>query len=107
MPLVGKIDLRVCRDVKIGEEVSIFELFGEEELKKEFTVESDVELDKTKLKVTVDNLGSIECVADAFKKKGSKTSLWNIMKYRDMSVKMKVEQEIKKDDVLSIIVETI
>ncbi len=105
--IVGRINLKAGRDVKIGEEVSIYELFGGEELQKEFIVESDIELDKTKLKINVEKVGEIECIADAFKKKGAKASIWNIMKYKDMSMKIKSTREVEKGENLSITIETI
>jgi len=107
MPIVGRIYLKADRDVKVGEEISIYELFGRDELQKEFNVESDIELDKTRLKVTVEKLGAIECIADAIKRKGAKASIWNIMKYKDMSSKIKATQEVKKGENLSVTIETV
>ncbi|MDH5815176.1 MAG: hypothetical protein QE164_00015 [Candidatus Nezhaarchaeota archaeon] len=107
MPVVGKVELKADKDVKKGEEVSLTELFPYSERTKEFTVDVDVERDKTKLKITVAKLGTIETTADTTKKKGEKTSLWAITKYSDMSKKVKASEDIKKGETLSVTIETI
>jgi hypothetical protein len=107
MPLVGKVELKADKDVAAGAETSLSDLFPFSERRKEFTLESDVERDKTKMKITISKLESIEAVADITKKKGEKTSLWMIMKVSDFSKKIKAKEAIKKGDVLSVTVETL
>ncbi|MBS7642468.1 MAG: hypothetical protein QW374_06520 [Candidatus Bathyarchaeia archaeon] len=107
MPIVGKISLKADKDVNAGAEVSLSELFTYDERRKEFTLESDVERDKTKLKVTVSKLGVIETVADTTKKKGDKTNIWLLMKISDFSKKVKASESIKKGDILDITVESV
>jgi molybdopterin converting factor small subunit len=74
--------------------------------RKEFTLESDVEKDKTKLKVNVSKLETIEATADTTKKKGEKTNIWLLVKVADFSKKVKAKEAIKKGDTLAITVET-
>lgn len=107
MPIVGKISLKADKDVNAGAEVSLSELFTYDERRKEFTLESDVERDKTKLKVTISKLGVIETVADTTKKKGDKTNIWLLMKISDFSKKVKAAESIKKGDTLDITVESV
>lgn len=107
MPIVGKISLKADKDVNAGAEVSLSELFTYDERRKEFTLESDVERDKTKLKVTISKLGVIETVADTTKKKGDKTNIWLLMKISDFSKKVKAAEKIKKGDILDITVESV
>ncbi|MCS7119607.1 MAG: hypothetical protein RMJ07_02650 [Nitrososphaerota archaeon] len=107
MPLVGRVELRAEKDVKAGTEISLTELISYSERSKEFTLESDVERDKTKLKITIAKLGSIETVADISKKKGEKTSIWMITKLADFSKKVKAGETIKKGDILSVTLETV
>lgn len=107
MPIVGKISLKADKDVNAGAEVSLSELFTYDERRKEFTLESDVERDKTKLKVTISKLGVIETVADTTKKKGDKTNIWLLMKISDFSKKVKATESIKKGDILDITVESV
>lgn len=107
MPIVGKISLKADKDVNAGAEVSLSELFTYDERRKEFTLESDVERDKTKLKVTISKLGVIETVADTTKKKGDKTNIWLLMKISDFSKKVKAAESIKKGDILDITVESV
>jgi molybdopterin converting factor small subunit len=106
MPAVGKVELKAERDVAAGAETSLSDLFSYSERRKEFTLESDVERDKTKLKVSVAKLETIEATADTTKKKGEKTSLWLLMKVADFSKKVKAKEAIKKGDTLAITVET-
>jgi len=106
MPLVGKVELKADRDVAANAEVSLSELFPYAERSKEFTLEADVERNKTKLKITVAKLGTIEAVADETKKKGEKTSLWRLLKIADASKKVKAKEAIKKGDVLAVTIET-
>lgn len=107
MPVVGKVSLTSDRDVSAGTEASLSDLFTYTERRKEFTLESDVERDKTKLKVSVSKLGTLEATADTTKKKGEKTNLWLLVKIGDFSKKIKAAENIKKGDVLDITVETI
>jgi hypothetical protein len=106
MPVVGKVELKAEKDVAAGAETSLSDLFSYSERRKEFTLESDVERDKTKLKVNVAKLGTIEATADTTKKKGEKTNLWLLMKVADFSKKVKAKEDIKKGDTLAITVET-
>jgi hypothetical protein len=106
MPVVGKVELKAEKDVAAGAETSLSDLFSYSERRKEFTLESDVERDKTKLKVNVAKLGTIEATADTTKKKGEKTNLWLLMKVADFSKKVKAKEAIKKGDTLAITVET-
>lgn len=107
MPLVGKVDLKAGKDVAAGAETSLSDLFPYPERSKEFTLEQDVQRDKTKLKITVAKLGAIETTADTTKKKGEKTSIWLLSKTSDFSKKVKAAESIKKDDVLSVTVEAV
>jgi hypothetical protein len=68
MPVIGKVELKADKDVTAGTETSISDLFPYSERKKEFTLESYVERDKTKIKVTIAKLGSFETVADTTKR---------------------------------------
>ncbi len=107
MSVIVKVDLKANRDVNAGAEISLYDLFPYSERNKNFTLESDVERDKTKLKITVAKLGSVEIVANTSKKKGDKTSIFMISKTADSSKKVKAKETIKKDDVLSVTVETV
>ncbi|MCX8205169.1 MAG: hypothetical protein N3H31_05915 [Candidatus Nezhaarchaeota archaeon] len=106
MVTLGKVELKANKDVKAGEETTLSELFTFDERRKEFTLEGDVERDKTKLKVSVSKLGALETTADTTKKKGEKTNLWMLLKVADFSKKVKSSQEIKKGDTLAITIET-
>jgi molybdopterin converting factor small subunit len=106
MPVVGRVELKAEKDVAAGAETSLSDLFSYSERRKEFTLESDVERDKTKLKVNVAKLETIEATADTTKKKGEKTNLWLLMKVADFSKKVKAKEAIKKGDTLAITVET-
>lgn len=107
MSVIVKVDLKANRDVNAGAEMSLYDLFSYSERNKYFTVESGVEQNKTKLKITVAKLGSVELVANMSKKKGEKTSISMISKTADLSKKVKAKETIKKDDVLSVTVETV
>ena len=102
-----KVDLKADRDVNAGAEISLYDLFPYMERNKEFTLESGVERDKTKLKITVAKLGSVEIMANTSKKKGEKTNIVMISKTADLSKKVKAKEIIKKGDVLSVTVETV
>ncbi|MEM4700217.1 MAG: hypothetical protein QXT74_04625 [Candidatus Nezhaarchaeales archaeon] len=106
MPVVGKVELKANKDVKAGEETTLSELFTFDERRKELTLEGDVERDKTKLKVTVAKLGTLEATADTTKKKGEKTNLWMLLKVADFSKKIKASEEIKKGETLAVTIET-
>jgi len=105
MPIVGKLELKSDVDVSAGAETSLSKLFSFAEQRKEFSVDADVTLGKTKLKLAIAKLGSLEATADLTKKKGEKTSLWMLMKSSDLNKKVKVSEAIKKGDVLAITVE--
>jgi len=107
MPVVGRIELKADRDVAANTETSLIDLFPYSERSKEFTLESDIERDKTKLKITISKLETLESVADITRKKGEKTSLWAITKYRELSKRIKAKENIKKGDILSVTVETL
>jgi len=107
MSVIQKVDLKANRDVNAGAEISLYDLFPYSERRKEFTLESDVERNKTKLKITIAKLGSVEFMADTSKKKGEKASIYMISKTADFSKKVKAKETIKKDDVLSVTVETV
>jgi molybdopterin converting factor small subunit len=106
MPVVEKVELKADKHVAAGAETSLSDLFSFSERRKELTLESDVEKDKTKLKVNVDKLETIETTADTTKKKGEKTNIWLLMKVADFSKKVKAKEAIKKGDTLAITVET-
>ena len=105
MSVIVKVDLKADRDVNAGAEISLYDLFPYMERNKEFTLESGVERDKTKLKITVSKLGSVEIMANTSKKKGEKTNIVMISKTADLSKKVKAKENIKKGDVLSVTVE--
>jgi hypothetical protein len=107
MSVIAKVDLKANGAVNAGAEISLYDLFSYSERNKEFTLESDVEREKTKLKITVAKLGSIEIMANTSKKKGGKTSFVMISKTGDIRKKVKAKETIKKDDVLSVTVETV
>jgi len=102
-----KVELKADKDVAAGAETSISELFPYSERSKEFTLETDVQRDKTKLKITVAKLEPIEAVADTTKKKGEKTSLWALLKIADSSKKVKAKEAIKKGEALTVTIETV
>lgn len=106
MPVIGKVDLKADKDVNAGAETSLSELFPSPERSKDFTLESDVTHDKTKLKVKVAKLGALDTTADTTKKKGEKTNLWLLTKIADFNKRVKSAEAIKKGDVLSILVES-
>jgi len=59
MSVIVKVDLKANRDVNAGAEMSLYDLFPYSERNKNFTLESGVERDKTKLKITVANLAAL------------------------------------------------
>jgi len=107
MPVVGKIELKADKDVSTGAETSLSKLFSLSEQRKEFSVNADVTRDKTKLKLAVAKLSSLDATADLTKKKGEKTNLWMLTKSSDFDKKVKASEAIKKGDVLAITVETV
>ena len=107
MATVGKIDLKANKDVSADTETTLSDLLSYPERRKEFTLDTDVTCDKSKLKVTVAKLGTLDITADVTRKKGEKTSLWSLSKYADFSKKIKASQAIKKDDVLAVNIETV
>jgi len=107
MAQVGKVELKADKDVNAGAETSLSDLFPYSERSKEFTLESNVERDKTKLKITVAKLGTIETTADTTKKKGEKSNTWLLSKISDFSKKVKAQESIKKGDLLTVTVETV
>ena len=107
MPTLGKVELKADKDVSAGVETSLSELFPSSERNKMFSLEGDVTRDKTKLKVTVAKLGSLDATADTGKKKGENTSLWMLTKASDFSKKVKASEAIKKGDVLAVTVESV
>ena len=106
MATVGKIELKTDKDVDKEAEISLLELFPYAERIKEFSLEADVERE-TRLKVIVAQLGTINTIADATRKKDEKIHLWALMKYADTSRKVKAQEVIKKDDTIAITVETV
>lgn len=108
MPIIGKVELKAEKDVSAGTEIILSELVSYTERSKEFSVEVDVTRDKTKLKVTVAKLGTLDVSsADTTKKKGEKTNLWMLVKSTDFSKKVKASEAIKKGDVLTTTIETV
>jgi hypothetical protein len=106
MTTVGKLEMKTDKDVAKDTEISLLELFPYAERVKEFSLETDVTRDQTRLKVTIAKLGSIDAIADATRKKDEKIHLWALMKYTQTSKKIKASEAIKKDDLLAITVET-
>ena len=107
MSVIAKVDLKANGAVNAGAEISLYDLFSYSERNKQFTLESDVERDKTKLKITVAKLGSIEIMSNTSRKKGEKTNILMISKTANLSKKVKAKETIKKDDVLSVTMETV
>ena len=107
MPTVGKIELKADKDVDAGAEVSLSDLFSYSERSKEFPIDADVTRDKTKLKIDVAKLGSLNITADSTTKKGQKTSLSMLTKYTDINKKVKASEAIKKGDALTVNVKTV
>ena len=106
MPIVGKVELKSDKNVKAGVETSLSDLFPSTERSKKFTLETDIEYDKTKLKIAVSKLGTLETTADTTEKKGQKTSLLVLIKVTDSLIGVKASENIKKGDALSVTVKT-
>jgi len=104
--LVGKVDLKADIDVKAGEELRLTDLFSWDEKWKEFTVESDIEYGKTRIKVNIPKVGVIETIADITRKKGERACLWLLMKFYEFLSRRKALQDISKGETLTITIET-
>jgi hypothetical protein len=107
MAKLGNIELLAVKDVKKGEETKINALFTSSEYRKEFTLLEDMTRDKTGIKVTIAKVGSFDTKSDISRKKGEKTSCGALLKYADLSKNLKASDDIKKDDKLSVTIETI
>ena len=107
MAKLGSIDLVAGKDVKREEETSINVLFLWSEQKKEFELLEDLTRDKTGIKVTITKVGSFDTKAGISKKKGEKTNCNMLLKYADLSKKLKASEDIKKGDKLSATIETL
>ena len=107
MAKLGSIDLVAGKDVKSGEETSINVLFTWSDQSKEFELLEDLTRDKTGIKVTITKVGSFDTKADTSRKKGEKTNCRMLLKYPDLSKKLKVSEDIKKGDKLSATIETL
>ena len=105
MTAVGKLELKSDRDVAKDAEISLLELFPYEERIKQFPLETDVEREMTRLRVAVAKIGDIDTFADATRKKGETIHLWALMKYAHSSKKIKVLEDIKKDESIAITIE--
>ncbi len=106
MTIVGKTKLKSDKEIGKDVELSLFDLFPYEERVKKMTIETDVNQNQTKLKVSIAKLGVIESSSDITKKKGEEAHLWALMKYAKTTSKMKVLEPIKKGEALDITVET-
>ncbi len=106
MPAVGKIDLKANKNVSANAETTLSDLFPYPERNKEFTLDTDVTCDKTKLKVTIAKLGTLDITADGTNKKGEKANLWMLSHAADFRKKIKASQAIKKGDTLTVTIET-
>jgi hypothetical protein len=107
MTKLGSIDLVAGKDIKRGEETSINVLFPWKEQSKEFELLEDLTKDKTGIKVTITKVGSFDTKADTSKKKGEKINCRVLLKYFDVSKKLKASEDIKKGDKLSATIETL
>jgi len=107
MAKLGSIDLVAGKDVKREEETSINVLFSWSEQRKEFELLEDLTTDKTGIKVTITKVGSFDTKAGISKKKGEKTNCNMLLKYADLSKKLKASEDIKKGDKLSATIETL
>ena len=106
MTTVGKLEMKTDKDVAKDTEIGLLELFPYAERVKEFSLETDVTRDQTRLKVNITKFGSIDTIADATRKKDEKIHLWALMKYASSSKKVKALEEVKKDESIAITVET-
>ncbi len=106
MALLGKIELRAERDLAVGTQASILDLFPFEERSKQFAATQPVKRDETKLRVNVDKFGTVEAASDANLPAGFNTSLVGLMKWNDMAKKVTVSGPIKKGDALLVTFES-
>ena len=107
MATVGKIDLKADRDASAAVEISVSELFSYAERTKKVTLDTDVTRDQTKLKVTIAKLGTLDIIADTTEKKDGQASLFTLMKRDDLWKKIKASKAIKKEDTLTVNIETV
>jgi hypothetical protein len=107
MAKLGSIDLVADKDVKKEQETSIDVLFSWSERSKEFELLEDLIWDKTGIKVTITKVGSFDTKTNTSKKKGEKTNCRALLKYADLSKKLKASEDIKKGDKLSATIETL
>ncbi|MFH0748355.1 MAG: hypothetical protein V1915_00290, partial [Candidatus Bathyarchaeota archaeon] len=80
---MGSVELVANKDVKMGGETKINDLFISSEQRKEFVLLEDVTRDKTGIKVTIAKVGSFDTKANTSKKKKEKTNCYNLLKYAD------------------------
>jgi hypothetical protein len=104
---LGSVELVADKGVKKGEETKIDALFASSERRKEFELLEDVTSGKTGIKVTIAKVGSFDTKADTSKKKGEKTNCGTLLKYADLSKKLKASEDIKKGDKLDVTFETL
>ena len=105
MDKLGSVELVTDKDVKKGEETNINALFTSSD--QEFELLKDVTRDTTGIKVTIAKVGSFDTKADISKKKKEKTTCYNLLKYADLSKKLKASEDIKKGDKLGVTIETL
>ncbi|MCJ7634340.1 hypothetical protein MUP77_18365 [Candidatus Bathyarchaeota archaeon] len=107
MVKLGSVELVANKDVKMGEETNINALFISSEQRKEFELLEDVTRDKTGIKIIIAKVESYDTKADISKKKGEKTSCWDILNYSDLRKNLKASEDIKKGDKLGVTIETL
>lgn len=106
MPTLGSVELTAALDVKKGGKVKIPDLFTVEERMKYFTAEADAPTD-AKIKISVAKLEPLETIADLGSRKGEPTSLWRLLKIWDLDKELTASDDIKKGEVLKVLVEVL
>ena len=104
----GSVVLKVGKDVVRGTETSIDQLFSVDEQKKKFEVLENVTRDKTRINVTLGNVGSFHTIADATVKKGKKADGFMLLKRREgLSKNIVAAMDLKRGNKLEVTFELI
>ena len=107
MVKLANVMLKASQNVEAGKDTSIDQLFSIDEQKKMFEVSRDVARNVTSIQITVAKLGSFELIADDDVKKGKKTNVFNLLKRVHLSKNMTATNNIKKDEKLEAVMETL
>ena len=105
MMKLGNIIMKANKDVKMGEETNIDQLFSVDEQTKLFEACENVTKDETKLKINVAKVGMFEAIADTTRKKGKKINCFMLLKRTDLSKKIAAPRDIKKGEKVEVTVE--